>query len=269
MTDNADTGELNQEARRNWNNLAEWWDDRIGDGNQFQDELIQPATERLLEIKPGTTVLDIACGAGRFGRRMAELGAHVVAFDFSEKFIQRARQRTPPGMKNIEYHAIDGTDRKAMLALGEHRFDRAVATMALMDMADIEPLFDTLPKLLKPGGWFVFSVVHPFFMSPGSSHFAESHEAEGKYWVENGVKITQYLTPVAYKGVGIVGQPTDYHYFHRPLSMLLSTGFRHGFVVDGMEEPALKFNPDPARYLSASGMPEIPHIMAVRMRVGR
>jgi len=269
MTDNADTGELNQEARRNWNNLAEWWDDRIGDGNQFQDELIQPATERLLEIKPGTTVLDIACGAGRFGRRMAELGAHVVAFDFSEKFIQRARQRTPPGMKNIEYHAIDGTDRKAMLALGEYRFDRAVATMALMDMADIEPLFDTLPKLLKPGGWFVFSVVHPFFMSPGSSHFAESHEAEGKYWVENGVKITQYLTPVAYKGVGIVGQPTDYHYFHRPLSMLLSTGFRHGFVVDGMEEPALKFNPDPARYLSASGMPEIPHIMAVRMRVGR
>ena len=44
---------LNVETRQVWDKIAEWWDDRIGDGNRFQDELIEPATERLLEIEPG------------------------------------------------------------------------------------------------------------------------------------------------------------------------------------------------------------------------
>ncbi len=37
--------------------------------------------------------------------------------------------------------------------------------MALMDMADIEPLFSALRELLKPGGRFVFTVCHPAFNS--------------------------------------------------------------------------------------------------------
>jgi 2-polyprenyl-3-methyl-5-hydroxy-6-metoxy-1,4-benzoquinol methylase len=86
--------ELNKQAREIWNRLAGWWDDKIGDGNGFQDLLIEPATERLLELRPGERVLDIACGAGRFARRMAELGATVVAIDQADSFIQRACQRT-------------------------------------------------------------------------------------------------------------------------------------------------------------------------------
>jgi 2-polyprenyl-3-methyl-5-hydroxy-6-metoxy-1,4-benzoquinol methylase len=57
-----------------WDRLADWWDDRIGDGNELHDYLIEPATERLLAVKPGERILDIGCGAGRFTRRMAALG---------------------------------------------------------------------------------------------------------------------------------------------------------------------------------------------------
>ena len=64
-----------------WDRLAEWWDDRIGDGNDFQDYLIEPASERLLALQPGEQVLDIACGAGRFTRRMAALDAVITAID--------------------------------------------------------------------------------------------------------------------------------------------------------------------------------------------
>ena len=73
------------ENRRIWDANAHWWDDRIGDGNAFQDVLIEPATERLLQVSPGDAILDVACGAGRFARRMAELGARVVAFDHSPR----------------------------------------------------------------------------------------------------------------------------------------------------------------------------------------
>ena len=87
--------ELAEDNRRIWEANARWWDDRIGDGNDFQMVLIEPATERLLDVVTGDTILDAACGAGRFARRMAELGARVVAFDQSEEFIARARERTP------------------------------------------------------------------------------------------------------------------------------------------------------------------------------
>ena len=86
-----DFSEFNVDTHQIWNANAEWWDDKIGDGNEFQCELIEPSTERLLCVFPGETILDVACGAGRFARRMVELGADVVAFDFSEQFIKRAK----------------------------------------------------------------------------------------------------------------------------------------------------------------------------------
>ena len=270
MNDNnseSDCRHLNEEARVIWNANAEWWDDRIGDGNAFQLELIEPATERLLDIQPGDTVLDIACGAGRFGRRMAELGAHVVAFDFSERFIERAKKRTPPDLKNIEYHVIDATDKSQLLSFGTHRFDGAVATMALMDMVTIEPLMSALPELLKPGGWFVFSICHPCFDPPETVKFAEMFETDGKTAIRQGIKISRYLTPDARKIEGIASQPEKQFFFHRPLSVIFNTAFKCGFVIDGFEEPKFRQTGDDKRRLMWRNIPDIPPVLAVRMRL--
>lgn len=266
-----DFRELNEEARGIWDANAEWWDDRIGEGNDFQDELIEPTQLRLLAIRPGETAVDVGCGAGRFSRRLTELGAHVVAFDFSEKFIERARKRTPPEMTNIEYHVIDATDETQMLALGTDRFDAAVATMVLMDLAEIEVLMRALRQMLKRGGRFVFSVSHPCFDTAESSKFAEAAVEDGRYVVRNGVKVTAYRTPVAYKTEGILGQPEKQYCFHRPLSLIFKMGFEHGFVVDGFEEPAFERPAEQKgpfhRPLSWKNMPEIPPILVLRMRL--
>jgi hypothetical protein len=52
--------------------------------------------------------------------------------------------------------------------------------MALFDMADIETLFGTLPKRLKPGGTFVFSLTHRAFNNASSMHVAEEMDLEGE-----------------------------------------------------------------------------------------
>src|SRR5713101_2169918 len=65
---NAEFPEQADENRRIWDANALWWDDRIGDGNDFQTVLIEPATERLLNVVAGDTILDAACGAGRAAR---------------------------------------------------------------------------------------------------------------------------------------------------------------------------------------------------------
>ncbi len=271
MTADEETGDnpaLNSESRRIWDRNAEWWDDRIGDGNAYQVELIEPAQEQLVKIEPGTTVLDVACGAGRFARRMAGMGAHVVAFDFSERFIERAKQRTPADVTNIEYHVGDATNEAQLLAFGPKRFDGAVATMALMDVADIAPLFQALAQLLKPGGWFVFSVMHPCFETAERRMFIEMDEdSQGRIRRRGGVTVLKYLTPCSTLGEGIVGQPEPHHYFHRPLSVLFAAGFKSGFVVDGLLEPGFEPGRGDGRSLGTENMPEIPPILVARMRL--
>src|SRR5947209_10351998 len=78
---------FNQKVQDAWNQNAAFWDEQMGDGNQFQRILIGPTSERLLALQPGELVLEIACGNGVFTRRMAALGAHVVATDFSTKML--------------------------------------------------------------------------------------------------------------------------------------------------------------------------------------
>jgi len=258
--------ELADQNLRIWNGNAAWWDDRIGDGNEFQTHLIEPASERLLAISSGDLILDIACGAGRFARRMAELGGVVIALDHSAEFIERARNRTPDDA-GIEYHIADAADTAALLSFGIRRFDKAVCTMALMDMPQIQPLLQALKQMLKPAGAFVFSVTHPCFHTPAIQRFTEMYEEEsGRHTVRSGVKVSSYLTPFAKKTEGIVGQPKPQLYFHRPLHVLFRSCFDAGFVVDRLEEPALPQREKQKPGVRWGDMTEIPPILVVRAR---
>ena len=260
--------DLVSETREIWDRNAGFWDDYMGDeNNDFHNLLIRPATERLLGSQPGEQVLDIACGNGNFSRRLAELGAQVVAIDFSETFIARAQARTTAYADRITYRVLDATDRDQLLGLGPGRFDAAVANMALMDMAAIAPLLEALQQLLKPGGRFVFSVMHPCFQSAGTAKMVEQHERDGEIVTQHSIKVSAYITPMAYRGLGIVGQPVPQHYFHRPLSVLFGQCFRAGFALDGLEEPVFDLEQDARRALSWANFREIPPLLVARIRL--
>jgi ubiquinone/menaquinone biosynthesis C-methylase UbiE len=259
--------EVKQHSREIWDQNATVWDATMGsEGNAFQRVLLGPSTERLLDLKPGETVLDIACGNGSFARRMAQLGAHVVATDFSRVFLERAKERTTEHADRIEYRLVDATDEAQLLALGEHRFDAAVCTMGIMDIADIETLASCLPKLLKPRARFVFSVMHPCFNS-GSAMMLEEVDIEGTIVSTYSVKVSQYLGLKPVKGLGIMNQPVPQYYFYRPLHSLLGTFFKSGLVLDGLEEPAF-----PGDNVAGSGLGwgrfhEIPPALVARLRL--
>lgn len=155
-----DERSVHRETCEIWNTNAAFWDEKMGEGNDWHLELIVPSTVRFLDLAPGHLLLDAACGNGLFSRRMAQAGVNVMAFDFSEELIERAKARTDD---DIDYRVIDATDRNQLLALGERKFDAAVCNMALFDMSEIEPLISCLSRLLKKDGRFVFSVVHPCF----------------------------------------------------------------------------------------------------------
>jgi SAM-dependent methyltransferase len=202
-------------------------------------------------------------------RRLAQLGAQVVATDFSEKFIEiaKARGANSENGGSIEYQVIDATNEVLLLSLGQQRFDAVVCNQAIMDMATIEPMMRAIPRLLKEGGRFVFSTLHPCF-NGNHAMVAELVEDEtGQVVKTHSIKMLTYKTPTTQLGTGIIGQPKSHYYFFRPLHVILNTCFQAGLVMNGLEEPA--FGPDDkgSTELSWANFKEIPPVFVARFVV--
>jgi len=196
-------------TRKAWDALAGWWDDAVGDaGNPRTSGVLAPATERLLGVRAGERVIDAGCGNGWFSRLAARHGARVFAFDFSPVFIRRAIARNGAA-SNPEFRVLDASRESDLAALGAGSYDAAVCTMALHDMAVIEPLIAALARAVRVGGRFVFSVLTP---------------------------AADLASPVAERTLAMPGQPEPHISFHRPLSAVLDLCARHGWRHDVTEE---------------------------------
>ena len=138
----------------------------------------------LLEPLP-PTVLELACGNGNFARQLAGQGVSVTATDGSEQQLDRARERSD-GYR-IQWIRVDVTERSSLAALSGAAgapFGAAVCNMALMDIAEITPLFDMLPLALAEDAPFVFSVLHPVFRPGQTRLFRERTETEDGQFIE-------------------------------------------------------------------------------------
>ena len=259
----------NQFSREAWDANAEHWDARMGDeGNDFFNVLCWPVFASFLDVQPGQNILDVACGNGLTSRRLAALGAKVAAFDFSANLIERARAR-PNLDARIEYHVIDATDEEALLTLGEKKFDSAISNMALFDMPEIEPLFRILPKLLKPNGTFVFSLMHPAFNNPSVTLLAEEWD-DGEIHTRYAVKVPRYINRFQSQGLALRNQPKPQLYFHRPIRDYMNLAFQNGFVLDGFDERA--FPPEHPQFSTlgwGGKFSEIPPALIARLRLQR
>jgi len=258
----------NDDARRAWDQNAEFWDLRMDEGNDFVELLIWPSVERLLALRSGESVLDIACGNGLTSRRMAAAGARVVAIDFSEQMIERGRRRNN-GAEVVDYRILDATNYDVLAGLGEQAFDAALCNMALFDMAEIDPLMRALARVIRSGGRFVFSVIHPCFNNPSTIQMAEMEDRDGEITTTYSIKVPRYMSSETKLGLAIPGQPVAHPYFHRPLSRLLEPAFKAGMLLDALEERSFPPGHTTGSYpLSWGGnFSEIPPVLVARMRI--
>jgi SAM-dependent methyltransferase len=267
MISSEDIRHNNYETRDVWDANASFWNAKMGEGNDFVNLLEWPAIMRLLGPQPGQSILDIATGNGLTARRLSTLGARVTAFDFSTELIKLAQERSE-NSASISYQVLDATDETSLLTLGQGVFDSALCNMALFDMADIEPLFHALPKILKPGAIFVFTLTHPAFNNASCVHVSEETDDGGEIKTVFSVKISRYMTPHQLHGCALQGQPKPQLYFERPLQYYFTQGFKNGFIVDGFEERAFPpGNPqkDPLNW--GGNFSEIPPVLAARMKL--
>ena len=153
----------------------------MNDRLQTDESFLKRNHDVVLSMLPaleGMEVCDLACGAGHLSRRMAELGANITAIDLSTKLLEHAR-RDASGSTIRFVH----DDAQKLTSLSDGSFDLVVCNMALMDIEDLQQLYASVSRVLKPHGRFIFSVMHPCFSGPFSEADGPPMErtAEGNF----------------------------------------------------------------------------------------
>src|SRR3990167_1493775 len=248
----------NNKTKAIWNKLATWWDEAAQDGDLYHRTFLFPTIMKWVDAKKGMRILDMGCCNGSLSRLFAKAGASVVAVDFSEVFIQLAKERSKD--LNIDYRVIDATDNEQLKSLIDvEKFDYVVSSMVLHDMPTIEPLITSLHALLKPTGAFIFSVPHPCF----NSGLVEINQLRENMNQKKLLLPNHYIKSKEFEICSKPDQPIKQICFHRPLSELFNTLFSASFVMNAFIEPIAKPGELPDDYLWAQ-LPEIPPAIICR-----
>ena len=107
-------------------------------------------TWRLLDLRPGLSVLDLGCGSGDLANRLAARGCRVTGLDSSEVFLDRARADAAAAGVSVEYVA---GDMRQIPWTG--RFDRVISwstAFGYFDDATNRAVLDGIARVLLPGG---------------------------------------------------------------------------------------------------------------------
>ncbi|MDQ3753645.1 MAG: class I SAM-dependent methyltransferase [Acidobacteriota bacterium] len=175
----------------------------------------RPATLSLMPEVKGKRVLDAGCGPGVYSEWLIEHGAEVVAVDASPKMVELAKQRL--GV-TIDVRQADLS--KPLTFLDHSSFDIVLSPLVLEYIEDWGSTFAEFYRVLRPEGYLIFSVTHPFFdylYFKSSNYFAT--ELVGSEW--------QGFEPVR------VHMPS----FRRSLGATLSPLIEAGFCLERIIEP--------------------------------
>lgn len=185
----------------------------------------------------GLSGLDIGCGEGTNTREVAKRGATMTAIDISETFIAYADETERQSPLGITYRVADAVD----LPFPDGHFDFATAFMSLMDVPETARALTEVFRVLKPGGFFQFSITHPCFDTPHRRNLrtnGKTHAIEvGEYFRRTDGEISEWIFSAAPRDVTAGMRKFQIPRFTRTLSEWLNLLIQTGFVIERVEEP--------------------------------
>ncbi len=229
----------NEEVRRCWNGNADAWTRLARAGyDVYRDHVNTPGFFRMLPQVTGLDGIDIGCGEGHNTRLLASRGARMTAIDVSDAFLKHARESELREPLGIDYRLADAT----ALPFTDALFDFATAFMSLMDIPQPELALSEACRILKPGGFFQFSIIHPCFDTPHRRNLRNSQGLTyaievGDYFRNLNGEVAEWLFSAApdeaKEGLPKFKTPR----FTRTLSQWMNLLRQAGFWLDHIEEP--------------------------------
>ena len=217
-------------SRAEYDGIADWYDEAIREGPlaPFHDWIVPIVLDLAGEVR-GYRTCDLACGQGVIARQLAARGASVVGVDISERLLETARRYERQEPLGVSY-LLD--DARALDCLEDASFDGVVCNMSLADISDLGSTLSSVSRVLRPGGWFVFSVVHPICQTPGSPRWVLEDDKIV------GVEVRDYFAEGYWRRSslegGIRGRLGAYH---RTLSTYVNELSASGLPIERLLEP--------------------------------
>lgn len=181
------------------------------------------AAWKLLKLRRGSKVLDLACGTGRHSVRLARRGASVLGVDVTREYLETAR-RAAKGLPNCRF--AEGDMRRLPFVA---EFDAAMNLWTSFGYFE-KPSEDLavlkgVARALKPGGLFLIELVDHGWVRARTSHRHWDRRADGSYLLQEAV-LVEGSDP------RVVNEWTILRRGRRPL--------RTRFVLRGYDEKRLK-----------------------------
>ena len=221
----ADQAEHTKRTREAYDRLAAVWSSTTDEG-PFNGLLERPALRALVPSGlNGAVVLDAGCGSGAQAQWLLDQGADVVGVNVSPRMVEEAERRCAGRGRFLV------ADLAEPLPLEPRSVDGITCSLALHYVADWRVPLRSFASALRPRGWAVVSLDHPF--GPRAPHQQGGYfdtELVSDTWRKADVEVTQ-------------------HFWRRPLAAALGAFADAGFMVDRIAEPqpsaeALRLFPD-------------------------
>jgi SAM-dependent methyltransferase len=224
---------------RYWNENAEVWTTlaRVG-YDIFRDGLNTPAFLAMLPSIEDLAGLDVGCGEGHNTRLLAERGARMTGIDISPAFVCYAREEEEDNPLGIRYEVASAVD----LPFEGASFNFVSALMSLMDIPETERVLAEVFRVLRPSGFFQFSITHPCFDTPHRktlrAETSLTYAIEvGDYFRRLDGEVQEWLFSAAPPEVSEGTRPFRVPRFTRTLSEWLNLLIATGFVLESLGEP--------------------------------
>ncbi len=199
-------------TREAYDRLAAVWSATTDEG-PWNGFLERPALRSLVPADlEGAAVLEAGCGSGAQAQWLLEQGADVTGIDISPRMVEEAERRCAPRGRFLV------ADLAAPLPLEPRSLDGITCSLALHYIADWSVPLRSFASSLRPGGWAVISLDHPFgppTRSQRGGYF--DTELVSDTWRKADVEVTQ-------------------QFWRRPLAATLGAFADAGFLVDRVAE---------------------------------
>lgn len=217
--------------RKDLSDIAKEWDAivdvrhrQILDGVDLSYDLIlKPTVLELLKDCSLTRLIDVGCGSGDLSAILAQHCGELVGIDVSIHSIEVAAS-VCRHLTNTSFYAASIEEFASRSTCPE--LSVAVANMTLMTAPDLYQVVAGVAKVLKPGGAFVITILHPCFWPQYWGYDqAEWFRYDREIGIEAPFQISRAETPYLTT------------HFHRPLSTYERALSRASFVIEKLVEP--------------------------------
>jgi ubiquinone/menaquinone biosynthesis C-methylase UbiE len=257
-------------AGRYWEENADAWSELSRAGyNTSRDRVLNPCFFEMLPDVHGRAGLDIGCGDGDNTRLVAARGASMTGLDIAARFVAIAREAErgdPIGVRYVCGSAVE-------LPFPDETFDFAVAFMSLMDVPEFDAALAEAYRVICPGGFLQFSILHPCSDVP---HRRKVHDDQGEmiavelggYFADSSETIIEWTF-----GAAPPEERAKHPLFRQPwlrqtLSEWLNALADAGFHLERMEEPRAS-DEIVSRFPEERDSRVYPYFLIMRCRKGR